>query len=76
MFVSESLALASAYFVLGETISPQQGLGVILPMVWLRSGRMPRPLAWCGAALAIAGTALTIAQSSPIAIGQATTSAP
>ncbi len=34
---------------------------VILPMVWLRSGRMPRPLAWGGAALAIAGTALTIA---------------
>jgi drug/metabolite transporter (DMT)-like permease len=34
---------------------------VILPMVWLRSGRMPRPLAWAGAALAIVGTALTIA---------------
>jgi len=31
---------------------------VILPMVWLRSRQMPRPLAWCGAALAIAGTAL------------------
>jgi drug/metabolite transporter (DMT)-like permease len=34
---------------------------VILPMVWLRSGRMPRALAWGGAALAIIGTALTIA---------------
>jgi drug/metabolite transporter (DMT)-like permease len=34
---------------------------VILPMVWLRSRRMPRPLAWGGAALAIVGTALTIA---------------
>lgn len=31
---------------------------VILPMVWLRSGKMPRPYAWAGAALAIAGTAL------------------
>jgi drug/metabolite transporter (DMT)-like permease len=31
---------------------------LILPMVWLRSGRMPRPLAWGGAALAIVGTAL------------------
>lgn len=31
---------------------------VILPMVWLRSRQMPRPLAWCGAGLAIAGTAL------------------
>jgi drug/metabolite transporter (DMT)-like permease len=34
---------------------------VILPMIWARSGRMPRPLAWGGAALAIVGTALTIA---------------
>jgi drug/metabolite transporter (DMT)-like permease len=31
---------------------------VILPMVWLRSGQMPRAHAWGGAALAIAGTAL------------------
>jgi drug/metabolite transporter (DMT)-like permease len=31
---------------------------VILPMVWLRSGRAPAPLAWLGAALAVAGTAL------------------
>lgn len=31
---------------------------VILPMVWLRSGRMPRLHAWGGAALAIIGTAL------------------
>lgn len=31
---------------------------VILPMVWLRSGRMPRIHAWIGAALAIVGTAL------------------
>jgi drug/metabolite transporter (DMT)-like permease len=31
---------------------------VILPMVWLRSGRMPHGLAWGGAGLAIIGTAL------------------
>lgn len=31
---------------------------VILPMVWLRSGQMPRVHAWCGAGLAIVGTAL------------------
>jgi drug/metabolite transporter (DMT)-like permease len=31
---------------------------VILPMVWLRSGKMPQPYAWAGAAMAIAGTAL------------------
>ncbi|MDE1991114.1 MAG: DMT family transporter [Rhizobiaceae bacterium] len=31
---------------------------VILPMVWLRSGQMPRAHAWGGAALAIVGTAL------------------
>ncbi|TWF54212.1 DMT family transporter [Neorhizobium alkalisoli] len=31
---------------------------VILPMVWVRSGKMPRPLAWAGAAIAIIGTAL------------------
>ncbi|HWT97975.1 MAG TPA: DMT family transporter [Terriglobales bacterium] len=31
---------------------------VILPMVWIRSGQMPRLYAWGGAALAIAGTAL------------------
>lgn len=31
---------------------------VILPMVWLRSGQMPRTHAWGGAALAIVGTAL------------------
>lgn len=31
---------------------------VILPMVWLRSGKMPRAHAWAGAALAIVGTAL------------------
>ncbi|WP_184467559.1 EamA family transporter [Rhizobium esperanzae] len=31
---------------------------VILPMVWLRSGQMPRVHAWCGAGLAIIGTAL------------------
>ena len=31
---------------------------VILPMVWLRSGKMPQPYAWAGAAMAIVGTAL------------------
>lgn len=31
---------------------------VILPMVWLRSGKMPQLYAWAGAAMAIAGTAL------------------
>ncbi|PWE56454.1 hypothetical protein DEM27_08655 [Metarhizobium album] len=31
---------------------------VILPMVWLRSGQMPRLHAWGGAALAVIGTAL------------------
>lgn len=31
---------------------------VILPMVWLRSGKMPKPAAWGGAALAIVGIAL------------------
>jgi drug/metabolite transporter (DMT)-like permease len=31
---------------------------VILPMVWLRSGKMPHAYAWAGAAMAIAGTAL------------------
>jgi len=31
---------------------------VILPMVWLRSGQMPRLHAWGGAALAVVGTAL------------------
>ncbi|MBW6420576.1 DMT family transporter [Rhizobium sp. XQZ8] len=31
---------------------------MILPMVWLRSGKMPQPAAWGGAALAIAGIAL------------------
>jgi drug/metabolite transporter (DMT)-like permease len=31
---------------------------VILPMVWLRTGKMPHALAWAGAALAIVGTAL------------------
>ena len=31
---------------------------VILPMVWARTGMVPPPLAWIGAALAAAGTAL------------------
>ncbi len=31
---------------------------MILPMVWLRSRKMPQPAAWGGAALAIAGIAL------------------
>ncbi|WP_374369849.1 DMT family transporter [Tabrizicola sp.] len=31
---------------------------LILPMVWFVYHRMPRPLAWVGAALAVAGTAL------------------
>ena len=30
---------------------------MILPMVWVRTGVMPRGLAWAGAALAVAGTA-------------------
>jgi drug/metabolite transporter (DMT)-like permease len=31
---------------------------LILPMIWVLYGRRPRPLAWIGAALAVAGTAL------------------
>jgi drug/metabolite transporter (DMT)-like permease len=31
---------------------------VILPMVWLRSGKVPTPNAWLGAGLAVTGTAL------------------
>ena len=31
---------------------------LVLPMVWIRSGRRPRAAAWAGAVLAIAGTAL------------------
>ncbi|NNH32959.1 DMT family transporter [Rhizobium sp. SEMIA 4085] len=31
---------------------------VVLPLVWARTGQMPRPHAWVGAGLAIAGTAL------------------
>ncbi|EYR77377.1 DMT family transporter [Shinella sp. 838] len=31
---------------------------VILPMIWARTGAVPPPLAWLGAALAVAGTAL------------------
>ncbi len=31
---------------------------VILPMVWLRSGRPPSLNAWLGAGLAVVGTAL------------------
>lgn len=28
---------------------------IILPLLWLRTGQMPRPMAWAGAALAVAG---------------------
>jgi drug/metabolite transporter (DMT)-like permease len=31
---------------------------LILPMVWVAYRRLPGPLAWVGAALAVAGTAL------------------
>ena len=31
---------------------------VILPMVWVRTGKAPALMAWAGAALAVAGTAL------------------
>lgn len=31
---------------------------LVLPMVWLRTARMPSPLAWIGAALAVVGTAV------------------
>jgi drug/metabolite transporter (DMT)-like permease len=53
-------ALASGDVGIVSTLSSMTPI-VILPMVWLRSGRMPRPVAWAGAALAIVGTALTIA---------------
>jgi drug/metabolite transporter (DMT)-like permease len=53
-------ALATGDVGIVATLSSMTPI-VILPMVWLRSGRMPRPVAWAGAALAIIGTALTIA---------------
>ena len=36
---------------------------LILPMVWAVYRRMPGPLAWVGAALAVVGTALISATS-------------
>jgi len=53
-------ALATGDVGIVSTLSSMTPI-VILPMVWLRSGQMPRAVAWAGAALAIVGTALTIA---------------
>ncbi|MBR0555362.1 DMT family transporter [Ciceribacter sp. L1K23] len=50
-------ALAGGNVGIVSTLSSMTPI-VILPMVWLRSRKMPRPHAWVGAALAIAGTAL------------------
>jgi Predicted membrane protein len=50
-------ALAEGDVGIVSTLSSMTPI-VILPMVWLRSGKMPRPHAWAGAALAIVGTAL------------------
>jgi drug/metabolite transporter (DMT)-like permease len=60
MFVGMSLlvaALARGDVGLVSTLSSTTPI-LILPMVWAVHGRMPGPLAWIGAALAVAGTAL------------------
>lgn len=50
-------ALTNGNVGLVSTLSSMTPI-VILPMVWIRSGQMPRAHAWGGAALAIIGTAL------------------
>lgn len=50
-------ALAEGKVGIVSTLSSMTPV-VILPMVWLRSGTAPRPRAWLGALLAVAGTAL------------------
>lgn len=50
-------ALTNGNVGLVSTLSSMTPI-VILPMVWIRSGQMPRAHAWGGAALAIVGTAL------------------
>lgn len=49
-------ALASGKVGIVSTLSSMTPV-VILPMVWLRTGKAPPLLAWIGAALAVAGTA-------------------
>lgn len=49
-------ALASGKVGIVSTLSSMTPV-VILPMVWLRSGKAPPLLAWLGAALAVTGTA-------------------
>jgi drug/metabolite transporter (DMT)-like permease len=63
-FFSAALATALLMSALAEgkvgivsTLSSMTPV-VILPMVWIRSGVAPRPHAWLGALLAVAGTAL------------------
>lgn len=50
-------ALAEGKVGIVSTLSSMTPV-VILPMVWLRSGKAPRPRAWLGAILAVGGTAL------------------
>ncbi len=50
-------ALASGKVGIVSTLSSMTPV-VILPMVWLRTGKAPPLLAWIGAALAVAGTGL------------------
>ncbi|MGV3548127.1 DMT family transporter [Rhizobium sp.] len=49
-------ALASGKVGIVSTLSSMTPV-VILPMVWVRTGKAPPPLAWIGAALAVVGTA-------------------
>ena len=50
-------ALAEGNVGIVSTLSSMTPI-VILPMVWIRTGVPPPPLAWIGAVLAVAGTAL------------------
>ena len=50
-------ALANGNVGIVTTLSSTMPI-LILPMIWVLYGRRPRPLAWIGAALAVAGTAL------------------
>lgn len=50
-------ALAHGNVGIVSTLSSMTPI-VILPMLWLRTGVAPPPLAWAGALLAVAGTAL------------------
>lgn len=50
-------ALASGKVGIVSTLSSMTPV-VILPMVWIRTGKPPPLMAWIGAALAVAGTAL------------------